>query len=90
MMARGAKRGRTGGLRNGMNSLRVQVGLMVLLSYLLPVLLLGVFTGNILMRSLERKTEAAVASSAEHAFAMTEQNIARTVDLARDATYEGN
>lgn len=38
-----------------MNSLRVQVGLMVLLSYLLPVLLLGVFTGNILMRSLERK-----------------------------------
>ena len=89
MMAKGAKRGRTGGFRNGMNSLRVQVGLMVLLSYLLPVLLLGVFTGNILMRSLERKTEAAVASSAEHAFAMTEQNIARTVDLARDATYDG-
>ena len=89
MMAKGAKRERTGGLRNGMNSLRVQVGLMVLLSYLLPVLLLGVFTGNILMRSLERKTEAAVASSAEHAFAMTEQNIARTVDLARDATYDG-
>ena len=88
-MAKGAKRRRTGGLRNGMNSLRVQVGLMVLLSYLLPVLLLGVLTGNILMHSLERKTEAAVASSAEHAFAMTEQNIARTVDLARDATYDG-
>ena len=89
-MAKEAKPKRASGrLRHGMNSLRVQVGLMVLLSYLLPVLLLGVFTGNILMRSLERKTEAAVTSSAEHAFVMTEQNIARTVDLARDATYDG-
>ena len=79
----------TGGLRNRVNSLRVQVGLMILLSYLIPVALLGFFTGNILLGSLEEKTEAAVTSSAEHAFAMTEQNISRTVDLARDATYDG-
>ena len=79
----------TGGLRNRVNSLRVQVGLMILLSYLIPVTLLGFFTGNILLGSLEEKTEAAVTSSAEHAFAMTEQNISRTVDLARDATYDG-
>ncbi len=78
-----------GGFRNRVNSLRVQVGLMILLSYLIPVALLGFFTGSILLGSLEEKTEAAVTSSAEHAFAMTEQNISRTVDLARDATYDG-
>ena len=76
-------------LRNWVYSLRVQVGLMVLLSYLIPVALLGFFTGSILLGRLEEKTEAAVTSSAEHAFAMTEQNISRTVDLARDATYDG-
>ena len=78
-----------GWLRNRVYSLRVQVGLMVLLSYLIPVALLGFFTGSILLGRLEEKTEAAVTSSAEHAFAMTEQNISRTVDLARDATYDG-
>ena len=71
------------------HSLRVQVGSIVLLSYLIPVILLGVFTGTILLHSLEEKTEAAVTSSAEQAFAMTEQNISRTVELARDATYDG-
>lgn len=89
-MAKEKDRERTmGGLRNRVHSLRVQVGLMILLSYLIPVALLGFFTGNILLGSLEDKTEAAVTSSAEHAFAMTEQNISRTVDLARDATYDG-
>ena len=78
-----------GRLWRGIHSLRVQVGLMILLSYLIPVGLLGFFTGNFLLRSLERKTEAAVTSSAEHAFSITERNIARTVDLARDATYDG-
>ncbi len=87
-MAKETERKR-GGFWKGIHSLRVQVGLIVLLSYLVPVMLLGVFTGNILLGSLERKTGAAVTSSAEHAFAMAEQNISRTVDLARDATYDG-
>ena len=34
-------------------SLRAQLSLIVLLSYLLPVLLLGVFTGSLLLRRLE-------------------------------------
>jgi hypothetical protein len=89
-MARETDRKREKGrLWRGIHSLRVQVGLMVLLSYLVPVVLLGFFTGSILLNRLEEKTEAAVTSSAEHAFAMTEQNISRTVDLARDATYDG-
>ena len=89
-MEREKERKRTKGwLRRGIHSLRMQVSLIVLLSYLFPVALLGFFTGSILLGTLERKTEAAVTSSAQHAFTMTEQNISRTVDLARDATYDG-
>ena len=76
-------------LKNRLHSVWVQLGSMMLLAYLIPVVLLGIFTGTILLNRLEEKTEAAVTSSAEHAFAMTEQNISRAVDLARDATYDG-
>ncbi len=71
------------------DSLRAQVGLIVLLSYLLPVLLLGVFTGSLLLHKLEDQTQAAVASGAEQAWTLTEQNVERALELARDATYDG-
>ena len=70
-------------------SLRAQLSLIVLLSYLLPVLLLGVFTGSLLLRRLEDQTRAAVTSGAEQAWTLTEQNVERTLELARDATYDG-
>ena len=70
-------------------SLRAQVGLIVLLAYLVPVLLLGVFTGSLLLHKLEDQTQTAVASAAEQAWIMTEQNVERTLELARDATYDG-
>ena len=76
-------------IRSIRQSLRVQMGLIVLLSYLLPVLLLGVFTGSILLHALERQTRAAISAGAEQAWTMTEQNIERTLELARDATYDG-
>ena len=79
----------TGGLLRRLNSLRVQVGSIVLISYLVPALLLGIFTGAILLPRLEEKTRSAVSSSAEHAFTMTEQNVNRSVELARGATYDG-
>ena len=75
-----------GGIRN---SLRAQLGLIVLLSYLLPVLLLGVFTGSLLLHKLEEQTRTAVSSGAEQAWTLTVQNIDRTLELARDATYDG-
>ncbi len=78
-----------GRLRSRLHSLRAQLGLIILLSYLIPVALLGFFAGSSLLRSLEDKTRSAVTSSAEHAFVMAEQNISRAVDLARDATYDG-
>ena len=70
-------------------SIRAQIGLIVLLSYLLPVLLLGVFTGSLLLHRLEDQTRAAVTSGAEQAWTLTEQNVERTLELARDATYDG-
>ena len=75
-----------GGIRH---SLRAQIGLIVLLSYLTPVVLLGVFTGSFLLKRLENQTRAAVTSGAEQAWTLTEQKIERTLDLARDATYDG-
>ena len=75
-----------GGIRH---SLRAQIGLIVLLSYLTPVVLLGIFTGGFLLKRLENQTRAAVTSGAEQAWTLTEQKIERTLDLARDATYDG-
>ena len=71
------------------HSLRAQVGLIVLLCYLIPVVLLGVFTGSLLLHGLEEQTRAAITSEAEQAWTLTEQNIERAVELARDATYDG-
>ncbi|MCR4876401.1 MAG: sensor histidine kinase [Clostridiales bacterium] len=70
-------------------SLRAQLGLIVLISYLAPVLFLGVFTGSLLLHRLENQTRAAVTSGAEQAWTLTEQNVERTLELARDATYDG-
>ena len=61
----------------------------MLLSYLIPVVLLGVFTGSFLMKKLENQTRSAVTSGAEQAWTLTNQNIERTLELARDATYDG-
>ncbi len=82
----GTKKSLFGSIRH---SLRAQIGLIVLLSYLIPVVLLGVFTGNFLLKRLENQTRAAVTSGAEQAWTLTEQRVERTLDLARDATYDG-
>ena len=71
------------------HSLRAQVGLIVLLCYLIPVVLLGVFTGSLLLDGLEKQTRTAITSAAEQAWTLTDQNIERAVELARDATYDG-
>ena len=83
---RQAKKGAFGRIRQ---SLRAQLGLIVLLSYLIPVVLLGVFTGSLLLHRLEDQTRAAISSGAEQAWTLTEQNAERALELARDATYDG-
>lgn len=76
----------TGRIRH---SLGAQVGLIVLLSYLIPVVLLGGFAGISLLNELEKNTRTAITSGAEQAWTLTRQNIDRTLDLARDAIYDG-
>ena len=75
-----------GGVRH---SLRAQIGLIVLLSYLLPVILLGSFAGRSLLNELETKTRSAITAGAEQAWTLTGQNVERALELARDATYDG-
>ena len=75
-----------GGVRH---SLRAQIGLIVLLSYLLPVILLGGFAGRSLLNELETKTRSAITAGAEQAWTLTGQNVERALELARDATYDG-
>ena len=75
-----------GGIRH---SLRAQIGLIVLLSYLLPVILLGSFAGRSLLNELETKTRSAITAGAEQAWTLTGQNVERALELARDATYDG-
>ena len=76
----------TGGVRH---SLRAQIGLIVLLSYLIPVVLLGGFAGRRLLNELETKTRSAITAGAEQAWTLTQQNVERALELARDATYDG-
>ena len=76
-------------LRRLRQSLGSQVSLIVLLSYLIPVILLGGFVSSRLLNELEKKTETAITAAAEQAWTLTEQNINRILVLARDATYDG-
>ena len=71
------------------HSLGTQVSLIVLLSYLIPVILLGGFASVSLLNELEKNTRTAVTSGAEQAWSQTVKNIDRALELARDATYDG-
>ena len=75
--------------RAGVHSLRFQIILIMLLCYLIPSLLLGVFAQTVLLRGLREKTDAALTASAEQAWTLTVQNLDRTVSLAREAIYDG-
>lgn len=72
-----------------LKSIRVQLILIILLCYLTPTLLLGQYMGSVFFTDLRQKTETALTSSVEHACTLALQNIRKTVDLAKDATYDG-
>jgi two-component system, sensor histidine kinase YesM len=76
-------------LRSYMKSLRFRILLIVLLCWLLPALALGGYMGGVFFGALQEKTEAALASSAEHAHTLTIQIIQRAITLAKDVTYDG-
>ncbi len=70
------------------HSLRFQMISIMLLCYLIPALLLGLFTQNVL-NSMRRKTEAALETAVEHAWTLTISKVERAIALARDAIYDG-
>lgn len=70
-------------------SIRVQLILIILMCYLVPTLLLGQYMGSVFFADLQDKAETALTSSVEHAGTMTLQNIRKVIDLAKDATYDG-
>ena len=80
------KRGLLGHIRQSLGS---QVSLIVLLSYLIPVILLGGFVSIRLLNELEKNTGTAITAAAEQTWTLTEQNIERILVMARDATYDG-
>ena len=73
----------------GFYSLRFQVMAIVVLCYLFPATVFGIFTQTVLMKSLRQKTEAALLTGADHAWALTVQQLERAVSLARDVIYDG-
>lgn len=76
-------------LRSYMKSLRFRILMIVLLCWLLPALALGGYMGGVFFGALQEKTEAALASSAEHAHTLTIQIIQRGITMAKDVTYDG-
>lgn len=70
-------------------SIRLQLVLIILMCYLVPTLLLGQYMGGVLFTDMREKTQTALTSSVEHAATLTLQNIRRAIDLAEDATYDG-
>lgn len=70
-------------------SIRMQLILIILICYLIPTLLLGQYMGSVLFADLREKTQTALTSSVEHASTLALQNIRKAIDLAEDATYDG-
>ena len=61
----------------------------MLLCYLIPALLLGVFAQTMLIKSMRQKTDAALTAGVEHAWTLTAQNVERAIALSRDAICDG-
>lgn len=72
-----------------LKSIRMQLILIILMCYLVPTLLLGQYMGGVFFADLREKTQTALTSSVEHASTMTLQHIRKVIDLAEDATYDG-
>lgn len=69
--------------------IRVQLVAIVLVCYLVPTLVLGVYMDSALIRGLQAKTEAALDTGLEYALMLTEENLQKVESLSRDAIYDG-
>ena len=69
-------------------SLRFQIIAVLLLCYLIPAVVLGVFARHVLLVSVQQKVEAALVSDAQNAWTMTVQNLDRVVSLGQETVYD--
>ena len=69
--------------------IRVQLVIFVLVCYLVPAVVLGVYTGGPVLDDLRVRSESSLLTGMDYSLMLAEENIARLVALARDATYDG-
>ena len=70
-------------------NIRVQLVIIVLVCYMLPVLVLGVYVGGAVLRNLRDKTESALITGMDYSLMLAEENLQKAVTLSQDATYDG-
>lgn len=72
-----------------LKTIRVQLPVFMLICYLLPATVLGIYMGGAMIRDEQAKTETALLTSMEYSQMLSDQNLSRVVTLARAATYDG-
>ncbi len=77
------------GLFRRMLSLRFSILTIVLLCWLVPTALLGVYLGTRFFTALQEKTEVSLMTAAEQALVRTMESLNAVVTLAKDVIYDG-
>ena len=72
----------------GLFSLRFQIVSILLLCYIIPTVVLGIFARHILLGSVQKNVESALISNAKYAWNSTVQNLNRIVSLGQEAVYD--
>jgi len=72
----------------GLFSLRFQIVSILLLCYIIPTVVLGIFARHILLGSVQKNVESALVSNAKYAWNSTVQNLNRIVSLGQEAVYD--
>ena len=69
--------------------IRVQLVIIVLVCYLVPAAVLGVYTGGPVLDDLRVRSETSLLTGMDYSLMLAEKNLQKLVNLARDATYDG-
>ena len=69
--------------------LRVQLVVIVLICYLVPVLVLGFYMGGTVLGDYRAKTESALTTGMDYSMTLAEDGLAKLVALSQDAIYDG-
>lgn len=72
-----------------LRKIRVQLVVIVLFCYLLPVLLLGFLVGGSVLGDLQARTESAFLTGMDYSLMLAEENLDAVVALSQSVTYDG-